>query len=484
MSSPARGHDADRGLDGLRLAVAAAEDPLEHAAVLAEPGPDELAVVVLAEPVDVEDLRQLVGVALRRRSRASARSSRPCRSRRTAASRTGRSGAGRPCRRRRRSSPRTSSRRGRRRAPSRTPRGRAARRWRGGRRRGRRRSARRPGPPTRRRSTGTARPATVKRAFGCAAGASESGVQSLPCQSMAWAGGSAVMPSHQTSPSSVRAQLVKIVSRSIESIAFGLVFVARARRDAEEAGLGVDRVEAAVVAELHPGDVVADGLDLPARQVGISIARLVLPHADGKAPVDVLDLALGRGQLEDQHVLGHPALVAGHRRGDPQRQALLAEQGVAAVAGAVGPDLAGLGVSGRCTCRRRCVGQATSSSPSASGSPTECTQGTNSPSAPSTSRAPCAHPGHDPHRDDHVGRVGELRRRSGRLAEPSGPIENGTTYIVRPLHAAVEQARAASRASRPGRASCWSGRRRPRRSEQMKVRSSTRATSLGSDRAR
>ena len=33
-------------------------------------------------------------------------------------------------------------------------------------------------------------------------------------------------------------------------------------------------------------------------------------------------------------------------------------------------------------------GQETSSAPSASGIPTECTQGTNSPSAPSTSSAP------------------------------------------------------------------------------------------------
>src|ERR1700750_876458 len=47
------------------------------------------------------------------------------------------------------------------------------------------------------------------------------------------------------------------------------------RRHPEEAVLGVDRVEAAVVAELHPRDVVADRLALPAlegrdqhRQVG------------------------------------------------------------------------------------------------------------------------------------------------------------------------------------------------------------------------
>src|ERR1700761_2714457 len=64
---------------------------------------------------------------------------------------------------------------------------------------------------------------TVKREFGCAAAVSESGVQSLPCQSIACAGGSPVMPSHQMSPSSVLAVLVKMVFRSIESIAFGFV---------------------------------------------------------------------------------------------------------------------------------------------------------------------------------------------------------------------------------------------------------------------
>ena len=55
------------------------------------------------------------------------------------------------------------------------------------------------------------------------------------------------------------------------------------------------------------------------------------------------DSLLRVGQLEDQHVLGQPAVVAGHHRGDAQGEALLAEQGVAAVARAVGPDLAGLG---------------------------------------------------------------------------------------------------------------------------------------------
>src|SRR4051812_13799637 len=50
----------------------------------------------------------------------------------------------------------------------------------------------------------------VKRALGWAAGPSDSGVQSLPFQSMRCAGASSVRPSHQMSPSSVRATLVKM----------------------------------------------------------------------------------------------------------------------------------------------------------------------------------------------------------------------------------------------------------------------------------
>ena len=63
----------------------------------------------------------------------------------------------------------------------------------------------------------------VKRAFGCAAGVSDSGVQGLPFQSVARAGGSSVMPSHQTSPSSVSAMLVKIELPQSVCMALGLV---------------------------------------------------------------------------------------------------------------------------------------------------------------------------------------------------------------------------------------------------------------------
>src|SRR3954471_14314196 len=67
----------------------------------------------------------------------------------------------------------------------------------------------------------------VKREFGCAAFAffsfASTGVQSFPCQSIACAGGSAVIPSHHTPPSSVNATFVKIVFFARAAIAFGLV---------------------------------------------------------------------------------------------------------------------------------------------------------------------------------------------------------------------------------------------------------------------
>jgi hypothetical protein len=69
------------------------------------------------------------------------------------------------------------------------------------------------------------------------------------------------------------------------------------------------------------------------------------------------------------------------------------------------------------------------------------------------------------------------------IGEPSGPIENGTTYIVRPRMLPSKSSSSVSRISAgsvqllvgPASSSC---------SEQMYVRSSTRATSEGSLSAR
>ena len=69
------------------------------------------------------------------------------------------------------------------------------------------------------------------------------------------------------------------------------------------------------------------------------------------------------------------------------------------------------------------------------------------------------------------------------IGEPSGPIENGTTYIVRPAMQPLKSSPSISRIS-AGSRQLLVGPAPSSVSEQMKVRSSTRATSAGSDSAR
>ena len=106
-------------------------------------------------------------------------------------------------------------------------------------------------------------------------------------------------------------------------------------------------------------------------------------------------------------MLGQPALVARHHRGDAERQALLAEQRVAAVARAVGPDLPGLrevhdvlvlGVAG--------PGHVLDPVPERHAHRVEA--GHELPVVAQDFQGAGAHAGHDPHAHGHVGRVREL----------------------------------------------------------------------------
>ena len=69
------------------------------------------------------------------------------------------------------------------------------------------------------------------------------------------------------------------------------------------------------------------------------------------------------------------------------------------------------------------------------------------------------------------------------IGEPSGPIENGTTYIVRPRIEPLKSSRSTPRISSGSRQLLFGPASTSAR-EQTKVRSSTRATSPGSERAR
>src|SRR4029079_10707483 len=103
-----------------------------------------------------------------------------------------------------------------------------------------------------------------------------------------------------------------------------------------------DGVDLSISARLKPGNVVANGGDLPSlvskflRRNQHGEVRLATRTGEGSR--DVCLLTIGTFHTRDQHVLGQPTFVARHNRADAQTETLLAQQRVAAVAGAVAPD--------------------------------------------------------------------------------------------------------------------------------------------------
>src|SRR5437588_11778458 len=124
-------------------------------------------------------------------------------------------------------------------------------------------------------------------------------------------------------------------------------------------------------------------------------------------------------------------------------------------------------------------GHGTSSLGSEIGAPTECRHGMNSPSSPSASSASC--PILVMIRIDAATYVESVScTPMYEIGEPIGPIENGTTYIVRPRIEPRNRPVTVSRIS-PGSVQWLVGRASCSFSEQMNVRSSTRPTSPGSE---
>ncbi len=127
-------------------------------------------------------------------------------------------------------------------------------------------------------------------------------------------------------------------------------------------------------------------------------------------------------------------------------------------------------------------GQVTSFSPGSRGLPTEWMAGTNWPVLTISARAS------SPMRvmirmltTTYGESVSSIPRRP--IGEPTGPIEKGMTYMVRPRIEPVKRSLSVARIS-AGSRQLFVGPASSSFSEQMKVRSSTRATSEGSERAR
>src|SRR5215472_5453262 len=129
----------------------------------------------------------------------------------------------------------------------------------------------------------------VKRPLGCDAvrpvSRPISGVQRSPRQSSHSAGGVSVMPSHHTPPSGVSATLVKMVLRESAAIAMGLVFslVPGATPKNPASGL-IPRRFPLASGRIHAMSSPTVQTFQPFISLGgMSMAKLVLPQAEGNA---------------------------------------------------------------------------------------------------------------------------------------------------------------------------------------------------------
>ncbi len=109
------------------------------------------------------------------------------------------------------------------------------------------------------------------------------------------------------------------------------------RRHPEESGFRIDGPQPPLLVRLDPGNVVTNRPDLPAFKTGRRDEHRKVGLATGarKGGRHIGLLTLRILQPKNQHVLGHPPLVTGNVRSDPQRKTLFAQQGVATVSGTI-----------------------------------------------------------------------------------------------------------------------------------------------------
>ena len=96
----------------------------------------------------------------------------------------------------------------------------------------------------------------------------------------------------------------------------GVSGVTGAGRHAEKTRLGVNDASLVVLVKFDPRDIVADHFGLPPIDSGIHHRKVGFTAGRGECGGDVTGNALRVGDLEDKHVLSHPALIMADNRGD------------------------------------------------------------------------------------------------------------------------------------------------------------------------
>ncbi|CAB4675934.1 unannotated protein [freshwater metagenome] len=147
-------------------------------------------------------------------------------------------------------------------------------------------------------------------------------------------------PPHVTIRSERCVCVQAVAPQCVHSVCVGVVTSSRC--NAEESGFWVNGIETSIVTKLHPANVVTDCFGLPAWNRRNEHRKVCLAACRRERSSDVLRCAFWVCELQDEHVFCKPACIACHHRSDAKCEALLAEQGVAAVARTERPDLTSL----------------------------------------------------------------------------------------------------------------------------------------------
>mmetsp|Transcript_42799 Transcript_42799/g.114541 ORF Transcript_42799/g.114541 Transcript_42799/m.114541 type:complete len:503 (-) Transcript_42799:150-1658(-) len=212
-----------------------------------------------------------------------------------------------------------------------------------------------------------------------------------------------------------------------------------ARGNAEVASLRVDGVEATILTGLDPSNVVTNGGDAPALEalaVG-QHSEVGLAAGARESGGNVVLLTLGVGHAHDEHVLRKPALLATHGGGNAKSEALLAEEGIATIARAEGPDLASLREVNN-VLHSRVAGPGDVLNTGLEGHTNSVHARNELGDLVQVLSHFLAHTGHDFHVHHHVGTVRDLHASLGNL-RPDGT--HGVRHNVHDaaLHAAIEK---------------------------------------------
>src|SRR5688572_9037236 len=194
------------------------------------------------------------------------------------------------------------------------------------------------------------------------------------------------MPSHQTSPSLVSATLVKMVLARSVAIAFGFdfSFVPGATPKKPASGL-IAYSPPSLPTVIHAmSSPIVVTFQPPIDWGGISIAKLVLPHALGNAAATYVFSS--SGDCAPRMSMCSASQPSSRAIADAMRNAKHFLPSSALPPYPLPNDQMERS-SGKCTMYFSVAlhGQLTSCCPGSNGTPTECTHGTNSPSVPSTS---------------------------------------------------------------------------------------------------